>query len=258
MIHCKKLVLSGLTVVFLQNGLFTEASAGHRTLPSFLSLINPGELEEVEPSNDDISDALSSAVLPQYPQNDNIILTLCLLRDGAPAVDGFVDFAKELVHKMVIIKKLPIDSFELFKGEVEKDVSPEDASMMAMTVTPPKFKNLNLVTDVEIEWEKYSHFLSAWNLIRFTSDLIHIYTPSVDGKTLGTRDDIFIKKRDRGFEQVMLQVPGDSSTHQVKVLLLKAIVASVFVSIDSGETHENQLLKALKMLADRTRGAVGV
>jgi hypothetical protein len=251
MIHYKKLLFAGLLVICSQNGLFTEASAGQRTLPSFLSLINPQDLEELEQSNEDKNDAVSSF---QLAQNDNILLTLSLLRDGAPAVEGFVEFAKVLVDNMVTIKKLPIDSFERFKEEVENDISAEEASRMVTMVTPPNFKDLGGVAEVELEWEKYSHFLSAWNLIQFTSELIYIYTPVVNGRNLGSRDDIFIEKRNGGFEDVMLQVPDDSSTHQMKVLLLKPIVASVFVSIDSAKTHEIQLLKALKMLADRTRG----
>ena len=270
MVHFNNFILSGIVSLSLQTNCFTTASSGEQAQtetssrldldepepvseerappPKVLSLINPAELKPLdELENDDNNE--SAKLL----SNDNIKLTLGLMYNKAEEMTEFVDWTKTMLRKMATVKNVPINSLEVLKREVEKDVSAEELTKLERSVTPPEYDNLGNVDHVRFVWNKYSHFLSAWNLIQLFSKLIDIYAPTVSEMTYAMKVIKLREEKAENFRQILLQLTNQATEAEFRIRMLKLMVPCVIFSIDSGMPHENQVLKAITLFSRRLK-----
>ena len=268
MVHFKNALFTGIVSLSLQTDCFTTASSGEQPQtdfmsfvdsaepepmseerapsPKVLSLINPAGLKPLDELENDDNDESAKLL-----SNDNIKFTLGLMYHKAEEMAEFVDWTKTMLREMVTVKKVPIDSFEVLKSEVEKDFPADELTKLERSVTPPEYDNLRNVDHVRFVWNKYSHFLSAWNLIQLFSKLIDIYAPTVSEMTYAMKVIKLKGEKAENFRQILLQLTNQATEAEFRIRMLELMVPCVIFSIDSGMPHEYQVLKAITLFSRR-------
>ena len=270
MVHFKSFILSGIVSLSLQSNCFTTASSGEQakteamsrvdsaereplgeeraTPPKSLSLINPAELRPL-----DELENVDNKECEWLLSNDNIKLTLGLMYNKVEEMNEFIDWTKTMLRSLVTVKRVPINSFEVLKREVERDLPADELKKLERTVTPPQYENLRHVDQIRYVWNKYSHFLSAWNIIQLFSKLIDIYAPTVSEMSYAIRVAKLEREKSEKFRNILLELSNQATQAEFRIRMLELIVPCVIFSIDSGMPHGYQVLKAITLFSQKLK-----